>query len=329
MLTSKAHWLAVEGVQPSIPQNPSTAEQRHDLLHKGAGANANTAALSGNDNISVKPLVKHVISKELQLYFDSITGALLDSSNEQYRIAALASLRTDPGLHQLVPYFVQFVADKVTHSIKSLFVLHHMMQLLAALLDNPSLYMAPYVAPLVPAVLTCLVGKHLGSPSTDGPLAHFDLRDFSGSLLVSIAKKYGRSSATLCPRIARACFKDFLDSHKPFGTHYGAVLGLKGISGTAGTRTLILPNLKAYDEVLRPGMADEQKRDQAERVVSVLLGALEALESDVASKANGHAEGEQLKESLIEAVGEVLGQRIYESGRPGLVAAVLDREIGQ
>ena len=144
--TLTAHWLAVEGVQPSIPQNPTTADSRNqELIPKGPGANPNLAATSGNDNVSVKPLVKHILSKELQLYFEKICSALLDESNEEYRVAALASLRSDPGLHQLVPYFVQFVSEKVTHSLKNLFVLTQMMQLTSAMLDNESLYVDPYV----------------------------------------------------------------------------------------------------------------------------------------------------------------------------------------
>lgn len=323
-----AHWLAVEGVQPSIPQNPTSADSRHqDLLPKGPGANPNLAAVSGNDNVSIKPLVKHVLSKELQLYFERICSAVLDQQNDEYRNAALASLRTDPGLHQLVPYFVQYVADKVTHNLKSLFVLSQMMELLHALLDNRSLFIAPYVASTVPSVLTCLTGKHLGSTAADGPLAHFALRDLSASLLSFIAKKYGQSSTALKPRIARSCLKDFLDSHKPFGTHYGAILGLQGIAGTAGIRALILPNLKAYDMVLKPGMVDEQKRDQAERVASVLFRAMEQLERDSTHASNGHPEGQALQDRLVEAVGEVIGNRIYESKRPGLISAVLEKDV--
>ncbi|GAB7347322.1 hypothetical protein MBLNU459_g3400t1 [Dothideomycetes sp. NU459] len=322
------HWLAVEGVQPSIPQNPTSADQRHqELLPKGPGANPNLAAVSGNDNVSIKPLVKHVISKELQLYFERICSAILDEINDEFRAAAFASLRTDPGLHQLGPYFIQFVADKVTHNLKSLFVLSQMMHMLAAILDNPSLYIEPYIASLIPAVLTCLIGKHLGSTAADGPLAHFGLRDFSASLLSFIAKKYGQSSTTLKPRIARSCLKDFLDSHKPFGSHYGAILGLQGIAGTAGVRTLILPNLKAYDMVLKQGLADEQKMDQAEKVVSVLLRALETLEKDSANITNGHPEGNELKERLTESIGEVMGAKVFEIGRASLVRAVLAKDM--
>ena len=141
-----AHWLAVEGVQPSIPQNPTTADSRNqELVPKGPSANSNLAAMSGNDNVTIKPLVKHVLSKELQMYFEKICSALLDESNNDYRVAALASIRSDPGLHQLVPYFVQFIAEKITHSLKNLFVLTQMMHLTMAMLENKNLYIDPYV----------------------------------------------------------------------------------------------------------------------------------------------------------------------------------------
>jgi len=141
-----AHWLAVEGVQPSIPQNPTTAESRsQELVPKGPGANPSASAMNG-DNVTVKPLVKHILSKELLLYFEKICDALVDEASDEYRLAALASIRTDPGLHQLVPYFVQFLAEKVTHNLRNLFVLTQMMHFTMAMLENSSLYVDPYVS---------------------------------------------------------------------------------------------------------------------------------------------------------------------------------------
>lgn len=322
-----AHWLAVEGVQPSIPQNPTQADQRNQELAT-KGQNANTlAAVSGNDNVQVKPLVKHVLSKELQLYFDRICTAIMDESNDEYRAAAFASLQTDPGLHQLIPYFIQFVADRVTHHLKSLFVLTQSMQLIAALLENPSLYIAPYIPSVIPSVMTCLVGKHLG-PNNAGDI-HYALREYASSLLSSIARKYGSSSSTLKPRIARSCLKHFLDSHKPYGSHYGAVLGLTMIAGSAGVRSLILPNLKAYDVHLSEGVKDDAKKADAERVLEAIMRALDILEQDSvgATQTNGHPEGEALKERLVQAVGEVIGNRVFETGRQTLINAVLEREL--
>ena len=322
-----AHWLAVEGVQPSIPQNPLADPRSAELGAKGPGANSTLAAVSGNDNVSVKPLVKHVLSKELQLYFERICRAILDEGNDEYRSAAYASLRTDTGLHQLIPYFVQFVADKVTHNLKSIFILSQSMQLIAALLDNQSLYIAPYVPGIVPSVLTCLIGKHLGNPAIEGATMHFALRDYSASLLSKIARQYGPSSSTLKPRIARSCLKHFLDSHKPFGTHYGALLGLTMIAGAQGVRTLILPNLKTYDLHLQEGMKDDSRREQAEYVVQAIVRSLETLQEDaVAAMSNGYPEGDALRERLVDVAGEVVGGRVYESGRQGLIGAVLEKD---
>ena len=90
--------------------------------------------------------MKHILSKELLLYFEKICGALVDESSDEYRLAAVASIRSDPGLHQLVPYFVQFIAEKVTHNLKNLFILTQMMQLATAMLENDSLYVDPYVS---------------------------------------------------------------------------------------------------------------------------------------------------------------------------------------
>ena len=114
-------------------------------MPKGPGANPNTPAING-DNVAIKPVVKHILSRELLLYFEKIAGALVDESSDEYRLAALASIRTDPGLHQLVPYLVQYIAEKVTHHLKNIFVLTQMMQLAMAMLENESLYVDPYVS---------------------------------------------------------------------------------------------------------------------------------------------------------------------------------------
>lgn len=202
-----------------------------------------------------------------------------------------------------------------------------MLQLLSALLDNPSLYIAPYVASLVPSVLTCLIGKRLGASPPDHPTAHYSLRDLAASLLSTIVSRYGDQSSTLKPRITRSCLKAFLDSHKPFGSHYGAIKGLQVVADTAGIRALVLPNLKAYDAILKQGLADETTKEQAERVVLLLLEALRSLDPVSGSASNGHPEGDQLKGRLEGAVGDVLGGRVFDTQSQALVAAVLEADL--
>ena len=273
--------------------------------------------------MTVKPQVKHILSKELQLYFEKVCSALLDESNDEYRIAALASLRSDPGLHQLVPYFVQYIAEKVTHNLRNLFVLTQMMQLTSAMLDNTSLYVDPYIASIVPPVLTCLVSPRLGSSSNR--LEHYPLRSLAASLLGLIAKKYAKSSHTLKPRLARTCLKHFLDPNKPFAVHYGAILGLQAVGGREAVRVLIIPNLKLYGELLQEGMSSgSPAKEDAEMAIGAVLGVLQSLEDDVVALTNGHSGVEAKEGRLVERIGELLARRVMATGRPKLVDAILE-----
>ena len=324
---SIAHWLALEGVQPTISQNPTPADSRtQDLVPKGPGANPNMAAISGNDNVTVKPLIKHILSKELQLYFNNVCTAILDENNDEYRVAALASVRSDPGLHQLVPYFVQFIADKVTHHAKSLFVLTQTMHLVSAMLDNKNLYIDPYIASMVPPVLTCLIGRHLGTAIE--PLDHLPLRNLAAALIAHICKKYAKSSHTLKPRLARTCLKHFLDPAKPLGTNYGGIIGLQAIAGTEGVRALILPNLKEYENLIREPLEDDgsPKQAEAEAVLTALVGALQMLESDTIELTNGYASGDTVEQRrrLEDKVGPLIAGRVMQMGRPKFAKAIIE-----
>jgi transcription initiation factor TFIID subunit 6 len=145
-----AHWLAVEGVQPSIPQNPTTNEARdREFMPKGPNVNPALAAMSSPDSTATKPQVKHIVSKELQLYFERVCQGALNDESPELRSAALASLQQDPGLQQLVSYFVQFIAEKVTHNLKDVFVLTQIMYMTEALTRNEKLNLAPYVCVLI------------------------------------------------------------------------------------------------------------------------------------------------------------------------------------
>jgi transcription initiation factor TFIID subunit 6 len=111
------HWLAIEGVQPGIVQNPAPGDHKSsDYQTSNAtsgGPMSSLVAQAGAERVDTKQPVKHVLSRELQLYFERITNALTNEETPNLRETAIASLRNDPGLHQLVPYLVASIADKV------------------------------------------------------------------------------------------------------------------------------------------------------------------------------------------------------------------------
>lgn len=271
--------------------------------------------------------MKHILSKELRLYFGKVCATILDETNEEDRVAAFASIRSDPGLHQLVPYFVQFIAEKVTHNLKSLFVLTHVMQLASAMLDNRGLYLDPYISEFIAPILTCVIGRHLG-PSPSDLLVTYHLRQLAASLIGLIAKRYAQSMPTLRPRFARACLKAFLDPTKPLCTNYGGIIGLQAVGNPALVRETVVPNLSEYGELLRESLegADEVKRKEAEMVLGALLDSTKTLEGDSIGISNGFSAGdaETMSEKLKDKVGTLFAERILELGRPKLVKAILE-----
>ena len=198
------------------------------------------------------------------------------------------------------------------------------MQLTTAMLDNESLYVDPYIASIVPPVLTCLVSPRLGASSN--PLEHYPLRALAASLLGLIAKKYAKSSHILKPRLARTCLKHFLDPNKPFAVHYGAILGIQAVGGREAVRVLIVPNLKDYGKLLQEAIeGGTPAKADAEMTIGAVLGVLEKLEDEAGMNlTNGYSVSEQENTKLVEKVGGLLSSRIVGLGRPHLVQVLLE-----
>lgn len=112
----------------------------------------------------------------------------------------------------------------------------------------------------------------------------------------------------------------------PLGTHYGAILGLKAIGGPEVVRALIVPNLGEYDRlILREAIEDDAKRKEAEMVIGAVVEALESLDDRGLGMANGLANGDAgLGQRLQERIGELVGGRILDLGKPALVKAIMD-----
>lgn len=302
------------------------------MVPKGPGANPALAALAGHDNLTFKPQVKHVISKELNLFFEKVRAAILDEDSDPevatLRESALESIRSDPGLHQLVPYFVNFVAEKVTHSIKDTFVLRQMMELTAAMMSNKSLFIDPYVPNLAPSVLTCIIGHNLGPEGVDSLKDQYQLRLLSSSIMARMAKDFAPASVSLQPRLARTFLKAFLDPSRTPGELYGAILGLAAISGPEGVRTLILPNIKHFEYVLTKIRNERGPDDEGlKMLISAIVDSIKGMAKDptmitkVMNETNGNSDDET---ALKEYLGNIIGSIIAGYGDHKLNKLILD-----
>lgn len=321
--TYTAHWLAIEGVQPAIPQNPLESEIRSMLpAQRGAitnvlnnndsaaatgtnVANATNTTTSNTKDTEIKPLVKHVLSKELQLYFDKVIQALTSQEDTEESLhlkqAALTSLRSDPGLHQLVPYFVQFISEQITHNLNNIALLSTMLEVIYSLLSNDNIFLDPYIHALMPCILTLLLAKRIGSQNDD---EHFAVREFASSLLEHVCKNYGKAYTTLKPRVTRTLLKAFLDSNKPVGTLYGAIIGLKNL-GEEVVRIIILGNLQNWSLIVLTSLKDEDKQLLMGTIIKALRGLVHddsEMDVEVTDEEKGKLKkrvGDELAEEIV------------------------------
>ncbi|XP_023337419.1 transcription initiation factor TFIID subunit 6-like [Eurytemora carolleeae] len=250
----RAHWLAIDGIQPAIPENPPPQSKDQlitdsvdpaaklksgDAKDNKLGAVLGQAKMKTVETVNVKQLASHELSVEQQLYFKEITEACV-GSDEPRRAEALQSLACDPGLHQMLPRLATFIAEGVRVNVvqHNLAILIYLMRMVKSLLENQTLYLEKYLHELIPAVATCIVSRQLCSrPDHDN---HWALRDFASRMMAAICKNFHTSTNNIQTRVTKM-FSDALKSERaPLVSYYGAIAGLQEL-GPDVIKVFILP----------------------------------------------------------------------------------------
>jgi len=257
----RAHWLAIDGVQPAIPENPPPQSKDQLITDsvdpaaklKASDAKVNKlgtvlgqAKMKTVETVNVKQLASHELSVEQQLYFKEITEACV-GSDESRRAEALQSLACDPGLHQMLPRLATFIAEGVRVNVvqHNLAILIYLMRMVKSLLENQTLYLEKYLHELIPAVATCIVSRQLCSrPDHDN---HWALRDFASRMMAAICKNFHTSTNNIQTRVTKM-FSDALRSERaPLVSYYGAIAGLQEL-GPDVIKVFILPNISILSQ---------------------------------------------------------------------------------
>lgn len=316
-----AHWLAIEGVQPMIAENPSvpqtlstttttttTAQPTVPTVDTKEPADKAVLVTAKKDisllqeDADVTPCVKHVLSKEMQLFYDTVINCI-NSPKDEERSCALESLKNDAGLQQLLPYFIQYASENIARNLKNSPVLLLMLEMCNTLMLNGHLFVEPYLHQLMPVLLSCIVGKTIG---LNGSLEQqLKVRRSASHVVSFIERKYASAYQTLQLRTCKTLSKCLQDSGMPLCCHYGAIYCFNEL-GIDSFESFVLPGLAsyvgalAYEQRFEPGKYSDDQRNELEAVWKLLLSICNRYTNSPDSKPNNR--------ELIE---EVFGDELF------------------
>jgi transcription initiation factor TFIID subunit 6 len=251
------HWLAVDGFQPLIPENPSASTT---AIHP--------SVVSDGGDISDQPLS---LPKEIQHFFYRTTGLILACENATLPVV-LDSLRNDMGLQELVPYFSKFIYQQIRASTRSLPLLRALISTVSALINNKALRMEFHLQQLLPAIFTCIVATRLSSSFAAD---HWSLRAAAAQVVALICRKYSElfpdfqarfcktyvDALTLSLTVAAKGKDKEKDNEKQTSSlacMFGGLVGLQAL-GQMVVRSLLLPRAQELLERINLAMDSRGK----------------------------------------------------------------------
>ncbi|CAF2398738.1 unnamed protein product [Rotaria sp. Silwood2] len=233
-ISIRAHWLAVNGKQPTTNENPIVDRPIRSTIR----------------SVSQKQFNKfcHILS--VQIYYKELTEMCI-CSNEKKRKQTLFILSSDSSLQQIVSRLIIFISEGIrvnltpTSPFNRSTILNYLMQMSDALLQNTTLFLEPYLHYLLPAILSCLLERRL---SRD----HWSLRDLAAKCCGQIIRKYGTASNRLQQRAIQVFYRILIDNEEEYiwSTQYGAFIGLCEMSHKVIIQ-IVFPLVKQLGEKIR------------------------------------------------------------------------------
>lgn len=226
--TITSHWLAIEGVQPQVPQNPIVVEKPTVKQNQLS---------TYTEETEFKNTSKHIISKELALYYEKLLSFLED---EEKITIAIECLKTESGIQQLIPYLIQNIKEKIIKHMAT-DLLSNFILFYYSLLQNEHIFIDPYLHQILPSLLTTVLGKRVKTP---------EIRKLGSETVKFVFDKFSKTYDTLGPRIVKSLTKAWLDPLKTQDTHYAALYTLSILSPNV-VESVILKEKENYLESVK------------------------------------------------------------------------------
>ncbi|CAF0807880.1 unnamed protein product [Adineta ricciae] len=263
-ISLRVHWLAVNGKQPDVNENPTV-----DISVR---------------SISKKRFVKssHILSTEQQIYFKDLTETCI-SSNESKRKQALAILSSDHSLQAILSRLILFISEGIRVNLspqapadRSIF-LNFLIQMSDSLLQNEELNLKAYLHYFFPAILSCLLARRT---SRD----HWALRDLAGKCSGKIIRKYATAANGLQQRTINVFYRILNSNEEEYtwSTRYGAFVGLCEMNSKVIIQ-LIFPLVKRLGERIRLISDVESLERLTEVIVKFLTMAYRSVDNKIES----------------------------------------------
>lgn len=201
----QAHWLAIEGVTPLIPEN----------IGKDTVIDSTNTLKNYIEDTEIKATTKHVLTKEMQLYYDKINTFM--KGNEEEQKLALDCLENDSGIQQLIPYFIHMFYEKIVARDDSL---QFVVRMLFAIIMNKFIFVDPYLHQITPALFSALLGNHVNEMS----------RMAACDALVYIYDRFSVTYGNLGPRILTILEENYTSDKKEEVAQYFALLCLSRLN---------------------------------------------------------------------------------------------------
>lgn len=216
-------------------------------------------------------------------HFDSLSntvmsalGETVDEAQVELALKVVAEVET---VQPVLADFVRFIRNKVHENARAsgcTDILVNATRLLHALFCRERFGVEAYYDHLLPALLTCLLGRKLGTGD------HWGLRDLAASVLEATFQIHNEPLSR--GRTAKTLVSVLTDQHAPLESVYGAIRGLAAL-GEDLFQSQVVPHVPALLRGLEAAASACSKLDEAlKELVEEKIGRLCQLLDDVATE---------------------------------------------